>query len=293
MKETFRSEKITPAKEAYIETANEILEEYAAQGYRLTLRQLYYQLVARGRIPNLVQEYSKLSRIMVFGRMNGLVDWDYIEDRFRLPWLPYWNEGPADALKDTIDQYRLDRQKGQENYIEIWTEKDAVSNILKKSSDFYHIRLVVNRGYTSCSAIKKAFERLSHRFTNYKQDLTILYVGDHDPSGLDMIRDILDRLAEFGLFLINLDHVALTMAQIEEFKPPPNPAKITDPRAIKYISEHGSQSWELDALRPEVLKEIIEKAIEKNINLEKFLDVCRKEDRDKKDLEKIMKGFKQ
>lgn len=288
MKEAFRSEKITPAKEAYIERANEILEEYADQNLRLTLRQLYYQLVARDFIPNLVQEYSKLSRIMVFGRMNGLVDWDYIEDRLRRPWIPYWNEGPADALKDTIDQYRLDRQAGQENYIELWTEKDAVSNILKQCSDFYHIRLVVNRGYTSCSAIKDAAERFKYQ----SGDPLILYVGDHDPSGLDMIRDIHDRLEEFDPRHFHVEHVALTWSQIEEFKPPPNPAKITDPRAKWYFEEFGSESWELDALRPEVLKKIVDEAIEQYVDLDKFLMICRKEDRDKKKLEKIMKEWK-
>lgn len=287
MKEAFRSEKIAPAKEAYIERANEILEEYAAQNLTLTLRQLYYQLVARGFIPNIVQEYSKLSRIMVFGRMNGLVDWDHIEDRLRRPRLPYWNKNVVDALKDTVDQYRLDRQADQENYIELWTEKDAVSNILWKSAGFYHIRLIVNRGYTSCSAIKKAFERFKYQ----SGDPVILYVGDHDPSGLDMIRDIRDRLDEFGLVDFKVIHVALTMAQIEEYNPPPNPAKITDPRANWYFREHGSESWELDALRPEVLSTIVESAIRENIDVNQFMKIRAKEDRDKKNLEKIIKDL--
>lgn len=288
MKESFRNEKITPAKEAYLETVNGILEEYVAQGYKLTLRQVYYQLVARDHIPNRIQEYSKLSRILVFGRMNGLVDWDHIEDRLRRPWIPHWNEGVVDALKDTMDQYRLDRQRGQEKYIEVWTEKDAVSNILKRSSIFYHIRLVVNRGYTSCSAIKEAFDRMD----GCDRMAMILYVGDHDPSGLDMIRDIKDRLNEFGLPDFEMIHVALTMAQIEEFDPPPNPAKITDPRAAWYIRTHGSESWELDALRPEVLSTIVDSAIHENVDINKFLKIRTKEDWDKKELEKIMKGWK-
>lgn len=288
MKEAFRSERITPAKGVYIETVNEILEEYAAQGYKLTLRQLYYQLVARDHIPNLVQEYSKLSRILVFGRMNGLVDWDHIEDRLRKPWLPYWVTDPADAIQDVIGNYRLNRQADQETYIELWTEKDAISNILRKLSNHYHIRLVVNRGYTSCSAMKAAFERFKYHSGNP----LILYVGDHDPSGLDMIRDINDRLDEFGLWHFHIDHVALTMAQIEEYDPPPNPAKITDPRAKWYMKEFGSESWELDALRPEVLSMIVDLAILKNVDINKFMKILKKEDRDKKGLEKIMRKWK-
>lgn len=125
MKETFREQKITPERAAQIGVANEILEDYTMQGYRLTLRQLYYQLVARDIIPNTLREYSKLSATCVIGRMNGLMDWDAIEDRLRRPQLQYYVSNIADALRDTVAQYKLDRQKGQPYYMEIWTEKDA------------------------------------------------------------------------------------------------------------------------------------------------------------------------
>lgn len=90
---------------------NDIIEEYQAQGYRLTLRQLYYQLVSRDVIPNKVTEYSKLSTLLKEGRIGGIVDWDAIEDRLRRPSLPYYVAGIEDALEDTINQYRLDRMK--------------------------------------------------------------------------------------------------------------------------------------------------------------------------------------
>jgi len=287
MRERFRSNNITPKKLTYISSINSILEEYSEQGYRLTLRQLYYQLVARDFIPNRVQEYSKLSSVLVDARMNGLTDWGMIEDRIRKPHLLYWVRDIQDAINDTVRYYRLNRQEGQKNCIEIWTEKDAVSNILKRVSQYFHLRLMINRGYSSCSAMKEAFDRL--RLSNRKT--IILYIGDHDPSGLDMIRDVDSRLAEFGLDNFEVIHVALTADQIREFSPPPNPAKITDPRSRWYISEFGSESWELDALKPGDLERIVRNIAEEYIDLNLFESMVQKEKEDKEKLMELVKNI--
>lgn len=286
MKKAFRAQRITPAKMAIINKINEILEEYAKLGYRLTLRQLYYQLVARDQIPNTVQEYAKLSRTVVYGRMNGLIDWDHIEDRIRKPYKTYSVNSIEEAIKDTALTYKLDRQKGQGNHIEIWTEKDAVSNILKKSSTFYHVNLMVNRGYSSCSAMYEAFNRID----GSDQLGIILYVGDHDPSGLDMIRDIRERLREFGPIDFKVDHVALTREQIEKFRPPPNPAKTTDPRASWYIDNFGHDSWELDALKPEILDQIVSDSVLHYLDAVKFNKILEKEKKDRKKLKNAFRA---
>lgn len=291
MKERFRRDNITSKKATYISVINSILEEYSEQGYRLTLRQLYYQLVARDFIPNRVQEYSKLSSVLVFARMNGLTDWDMIEDRTRKPHLLYWVRDIQDAVEDTVRHYRLNRQEGQENCVEIWTEKDAVSNILKRVSQHFHVRLMVNRGYSSCSAMKDAFDRLQLSKRMQGQKTIILYVGDYDPSGLDMIRDIESRLNEFGLDNFEIVHVALTVEQIKEFNPPPNPAKITDPRAKRYIAEHGSESWELDALKPNDLEKIVQRNVLNFIDLGLFESMLQKEKEDKAKLTELIKNI--
>ncbi len=287
MKEAFRSEKVSKVKAAFIEIVNQILTEYSGAGYRLTLRQLYYQLVSRNYIPNTVQEYSKLSRILVFARMNGLTDWNHIEDRIRRPYIPFWVTGIRDAVQTIVHAYRLDRQKGQPEHIEVWTEKDAVSNILKRVTERYHVKLMVNRGYSSCSAMKEAFDRMD----GCEKKVVILYVGDHDPSGLDMVRDIEDRLREFGLIDFEVEHVALTRDQIDQFQPPPNPAKITDPRSDWYIREHGEESWELDALRPEVLEKIVKKAVESHVDEDVFYRMIDQEQEDKRRLEEFAEGM--
>jgi len=289
MKQAFRHDKITGKRADQIGLINEILEEYDGQGYVLTLRQLYYQLVGRGIIANEVREYTKVMKTLTMGRMNGLIDWDMIEDRSRRPHMDYAVLGISDALQDTLNQYKLDRQAGQEWNIEIWTEKDAVSNILMRVSRYYHLRLSINRGYTSCSAMYIAYERIRRQTALNGRNTKILYVGDHDPSGLDMIRDIVARFFEFEIaHAVEIIPVALTMAQIEEYNPPPNPAKINDPRASQYIAEHGDESWELDALEPEVLRSITEEAVKEHLDQDLFDSVLSQEESDKIRLEEII-----
>ena len=170
-----------------------ICEEYIGDGYSLTLRQLYYQLVARDIIPNHDKVYKKISGLKDEAVYGGLIDWGVFEDRGRVPFTPYSEDSITGALEKTVDYYRLDRQKTQKDHIEVWTEKDAISSILKRVTNRYGVTLVVNKGYTSSTAIYGAYERFSD-VINEGGKVKILYFGDHDPSGLDMIRDINDRL---------------------------------------------------------------------------------------------------
>lgn len=281
MKQQFDSElRLSKANRIMLERINTILEEYRNDGYVLTLRQLYYQLVSKDIIPNNDREYAKLSNILKKGRMAGIVDWSAIEDRVRVPKLPYWVRDVQHAIQDTIEQYRVNRMQGQQRNIEIWVEKDALSNVLFRVTSKYHIRLMVNRGYSSISAMYDAHRRL-------RSGDVILYFGDHDPSGKDMVRDIRERMEEFGRE-IDVRPVALTMEQIRRFNPPPNPAKITDPRAKWYIREYGRTSWELDALPPRELIRLAEEAVEELIDLDQY-NRCL--DREQRDIEELRSFF--
>lgn len=285
-KETFREElRLSAKNKSQLDMINEIIEEYKKDGYTLTLRQLYYQLVSRDVIPNRVQEYAKLSSLLVKGRMAGIVDWEAIEDRLRVPYRPYQVDDIPEAIQDTIDQYRLDRQEDQEVYIELWVEKDALSGVLKRITEHYHIRLMVNRGYSSCTAMHDAFKRI-RRAEREGKNTYILYLGDHDASGLDMIRDIRDRLTEFGVSP-EVIPIGLTMEQIKQYTPPPNPAKITDPRAKWYIQKFGNTSWEVDALTPQVLHQLVRDNVDDLIDSDLFNAKIKQEEKDKKKLEKL------
>ena len=272
---------------------NKIIDEYRQDGYILTLRQLYYQLVSRDIIPNQQKEYAKLSGLLVKGRMAGIVDWDAIEDRIRVPFIPYSVDDIEDAIQDTIDQYRLDRQDGQKVYVELWVEKDALSGVLKRITSHYHINLMVNRGYSSCTAMHDAYERIV-RAINDGRKAFILYLGDHDPSGLDMVRDIKERLEGFGLNYVGdyeddegftVRHIGLTDEQVKKYNPPSNPAKFSDPRAKDYIQKYGKVSWEVDALNPKILNKLVEDNVEELIDIDIFNEKIEQENKDKKTLE--------
>lgn len=283
-----------------------IVEAYQQQGYKLTLRQLHYQFVSRNWIVNHITAYKKLGKILDDCRYGGLVDWDAIEDRGRSTEWAYYEHGIPEALQRTADCYRLERQKGQDSHVEVWTEKDALSGILGRVTRKYGIGLAVNKGYTSSSAIYAAYERFIKIF-NEGRKVVILYFGDHDPSGLDMVRDIRERL-EFmfqnGNYQgediedwINEEHfqvipIGLNMEQIKKYKLPPNPAKLTDSRSDAYIAKYGNMSWEVDALEPQRLVEIVEMNIKMNIDGSIYKEVLEQEVEDIKKIKEIIKKIK-
>ena len=277
MKEKFREINFSKKNLILLEDIKEILEEYETKEIRVTLRQLYYQLVSRNILENKTKEYSKLSSLLTKARYSGEIDWRSIEDRIRIPRRPVTFENIEELVKNSIHWYELDRWEDQNYYLEIWTEKDALSSIIAPLTDKWQITLSVNRGYTSASSMYESSERF---FKKENKENIILYFGDHDPSGLDMIRDISDRLYEFKVD-VNVCPIALTMEQIEKYNPPPNPAKISDPRAKWYFENFGDTSWEVDALSPEVLEELIEINILKYLDIEKFNQIKEKEQEDK------------
>jgi len=285
MKHKFRSINLHQASMLKLSMIDKIIQEYLADGYKLTVRQLFYQMVGRGLIENDQKEYRKISSLVVLGRMGGLIDFNAIEDRVRIPRLPYFCENPRDAIEDTILTYRIDRQDGQEWYTEVWSEKDALSGLLYDVTRKYHVNLVINRGYSSCSAMYEAYGRFAKAITENGQLGQIIYLGDHDPSGKDMIRDIQDRMNEFGIGkYIDVIPVALTMEQIEKYDPPPYFAKIKDPRAKWYMAEFGDVAWEVDALTPQVLKKVLEDAITDRMDLNLYMGRLEQEEKDIKEL---------
>lgn len=237
--------------------AENIIQVYQEQGFNLTLRQLYYQFVARALIPNTEQSYTRLGNIISDARRAGLIDWDTIVDRTRyLRKLSAW-DNPKSILESARDSYHRDLWASQDKRLEVWIEKDALIGIIEAVCQENDVPFFACRGYVSDSEMWRGAMRASKHYENY-QRITIIHLGDHDPSGIDMTRDMTDRL---NLFMFQRDievkRIALTMEQIEEFNPPPNPAKITDSRYEGYASLYGNESWELDALEPQFIVELI------------------------------------
>lgn len=212
---------------ALINHCSAIIDDYLGQGLRLTLRQLYYQLVTKNLLENKERSYKNLGNLVSDARLAGMLDWDAIEDRVRVPRSPSEFTGLRELADAALATYRLPRWADQEAYVELWVEKDALAGVLEPLASENHVTLMVNRGYSSQSAMYEAGARFQE---HPGKKLILFYLGDHDPSGEDMVRDIRVRLDLFGA-PVDVQKIALTMAQIEHYRPPPNPAKMSDSRA--------------------------------------------------------------
>lgn len=272
----YRDKKFKPESLAKISQAIKIIDEYDRQGFTLTLRQLYYQFVARDLIPNTQREYAKLSVLISDARLAGLISWNSIEDRTRfLRSLATW-EKPQDILESAAKQYREDVWESQGCYAEVWVEKDALVGVIEPICNKLRMPFIACRGYMSQSEQWEAGRRFLRKMADGK-DCFIFHLGDHDPSGLHMTQDNAERVRMFAEGRVHVRRLALNYDQVEEYNPPPNPAKMTDPRANDYVAEHGDTSWELDALEPSVISELIQDAYDSIIDLDKWDEAIEKE----------------
>lgn len=282
-----------------IDQANAICSEYAASGLSLTLRQLYYQFVARDLVANTQRSYDRIGAIVSKARLAGMFDWDYIVDRTRsLAKQSTWGS-PEALIKDAAQAYLTDTWAPQKRRMEVWIEKDAAIGVIERVCTLNNVPYFSCRGYTSSSEMWEAGTRIGEYLRNGEQTV-ILHIGDHDPSGLDMSRDIEDRLRLFihqdwvNEFPVarpisrgtiragmrermreqggdigddqlpwEIRRIALTYDQVLEYAPPPNFAKESDSRFAKYQEQTGlDESWELDALDPFVMEELIQDQID-------------------------------
>lgn len=336
---------------------------YHGQGYTLTLRQLYYQLVAKDLVPNDDKMYKLIGRELSKMRRSGVIDWNAIEDRNRQTSKAYREHSVEGALERTLNSYRLDRQIGQPYHIEVMAEKDAVSNIISPVCNQWSVIYSINRGYLSTSAMYSAYRRFAGALRG-GQPIKVLYLGDHDPSGIQMREDIHKRVIEFILcgrcylsdvydaneervdkffesntvyfdyaesdegyegaapyvkghplsvirdlgLVFSSEHeamvaawvevegfefidVALSMDQIRRMNLPPNPAKLTDSRAAAYVKQFGNKSWELDAIPPSEMSDLLSNSLEEVLDVEALEAIMALEDSDKEKLQVMIESL--
>ena len=253
-------------KSLLITKTNEILNQYST---RLTLRQVYYRLVAQQIIENTEYEYKYLSRILVSARKEKLIPSYKLVDLTRRPILEdYWFrtaeehlENVLGSLKQSIISYWVHRWHNQKEYVEVWLEKAALETLFREITNTRDVTLVTCRGYPSYTLLEESARRIKEECENREVDrVTILYFGDYDPTGKDIPRHIEEELKECGISL-NLRLISLTLDQIDYYNLPPVPTKKSDSRSKKFIIQHGDIAVELDALEPDVLQEILENAI--------------------------------
>jgi len=270
---------------ARIKQANDIIEEYESKGMSITLRQLYYQFVARGLMENKKANYDRLGDLVSEGRLAGLISWTAIEDRRRnLMGLTTFNtpEGAVKWLKE--QHYRIDMWENQRFRPEVWVEKEALVGVVGQICNQLRVDFFTTVGYNSQSEAWRAGRRFA-RYISKGQTPIVFYLGDHDPSGIDMTRDNQARLSLFAGTQIQVVRLALNMDQIERYNPPPNPVKFSDVRSPEYIRRFGEQSWELDALEPTVIRNLIDDAVRRIRDEKEWERALLQEAHDKEELE--------
>jgi len=266
--------------QAMLDAAVEVLTE----NNPMTVRQVYYQLVSRQVIENCRTAYQAVSNLLVDARKDAIIPWDWIEDRLRQPrTVSMWTD-LSDFAQTVQRAYRKDVWSTQPTMIECWLEKDALSGIFEDALNQYGVTLNVGRGYDGWDSIHNAAERFGDG-----ADVTVLYFGDFDPSGEDMVRSLRDRLGELGSEP-EIIKCALTAEDIVHHHLPPAMTKTTDTRRAAFIAEHGDRCVELDALPVEVLRERIVTAVESRMDLDALDEVRQQEAGEREQLVELLSG---
>ena len=247
-----------------------------ADYWPLTLRQIYYRLVAADIIANTRSKYNDLSKVIKQMRLDALLPWETMEDRVRRV---STKRGDEDAdtfvkreLRWFLSGYSRCLVQGQENYVEVWVEKDALSRILEDVAVPYCIRVVTCRGYQSMTFLKAYADR-AEAAMDRKQTPVVLYFGDLDPSGVQMFEAAQQTLeAELDVIGVDFIRVGLNPDHVAAHKLPNNPdaLKWTDVRAKGYVKRFGEVAVELDALHPAVLEAMAKEAIEGQFDMDLF-----------------------
>lgn len=277
-KTMFAEQRFTAAGLAVVTEAERICADYARQGYQLTLRQLYYRFIADDLFPesrrdavlgtkNTEKNYKWLGDLVSNGRIGGLIDWSHITDRTRS--VSFEDQGwdsPESMLYSASAGYSITHWEGQPEYVEVWVEKEALGQIVRQAARAWDVSSFACKGSPSTSSMHEAALRLRRRERN-GQKTTVIYLGDHDPTGIDISRDIQDRLALFRS-TADVERIALNMDQVLALNPPPSPVKVTDSRTNGYIERFGTdECWELDAIEPADLDTLIQDAIRAHLDM--------------------------
>lgn len=248
------------------------LEEW----WPLTLRQIYYRLVAAGKIENTRSRYNDLSKLIKYMRIDDHLPWEVMTDRTRrVSQKRGWTDSSDFVDAETsnfLEGYDRCYVSDQQNYVELWCEKDALSAIFERVAWSYCIRAVTCKGYDSITFLHD-FRQRARGALSRGQTPVILYFGDMDPSGWQMLEATAQTLKEeFHLTGVEYRRIALNEQQVLDFGLPANPdaIKTTDTRYRSYVRRFGDLAVELDALHPATLEQMAEGAIRSCFDMAAF-----------------------
>lgn len=236
-----------PLREAILAVATEY--------ERMSLRQLYYQLVSRG-LPKTERAYKRVGDAATQLRLDGSLDYRKIADgsRTRRPVFQHGSLGAA--LETAQDLYRRNYWLDQPRAVEVWCEKDALSGVIQPVCDRWGVTYVATRGFPSLTL---RFESAMALRASGKPT-KVYYFGDHDASGRMISANLEGELRQHGAD-VRVERIALEPNQIADYRLPTRPGKGSDSRQAKFAATYGGASVELDALPPSVLEWLVDYAI--------------------------------
>lgn len=309
MKEQFISKRFNAKSQSLLSKIVAIVEQYAADGYDLSLRQLFYLLAGTGAIKKEQKLYKNLGNLVSDARLAGLIDWDMIRDRGRIPSIPGHCESIPAIIRGIKNQFKVDMWARQDSYVEVFVEKQSLENVLEPLCWELDIPFCSNKGYSSSSAYYDASKRYLAA-ADAGKELFVVYLGDHDPSGVDMSRDIDDRFTMFlegsvfsdsnlAVELSEVDprphtvkRVALNMDQVRSMHLQSSPAKPDDTRIGEYYRQFGTRdTWELAAVEPKTMVAIVREAVEALIDEEKWDEDKAREEKGRAELERFAETY--
>ena len=293
MKERFQDVKFSPEAQLAVDRICGVAEDYMRQGYRLTVRQVHYQFVRNNWYRNTKENAKKLEGLIGKARLAGLLDWDAIEDRGRVTHEVGTWPCMADYLQSLNDAYRRGKWKQQPRYVEVMVEKQALQGVLLPVCQRWEVPFTANKGYSSMSSLYERGKYIQSMRDVEKKEVHVIYLGDHDPSGIDMTRDVQERLELFSDGPVTVHRVALNRDQVDHWELPENPAKMSDSRADAYVAEHGESSWELDAIPPSGLVELLEESITRLVDMKQWDADVDLQNRERDRLQDVVEEFRQ
>jgi hypothetical protein len=253
-----------------------LTEEYMNKGWKMTTRHAYYKLVSLNLIQNTEKSYNSVKTLIDNAKQAGLLDWAAFEDKQRVvkgdtsdPYHGPFTVNIKEAVMREVEScFTSQLWAKQTCYVEVYTEKIALEGLIAEAADERRVAYLAVRGYSSGQALFEAAERFRGKINQGKK-CVLLYVGDHDSSGEDMVRDVQDRLARFGAGEVEVKKIALTLDQARHYNLPPQPLKESDTRSRGYKAKFGiAESWEADALDPDVLIGLVREGILECFNFE-------------------------
>lgn len=260
----------------------EAIATIAVEYDRLSVRQLFYQLVARGVIEKTERSYKRVCDASAQMRLDGTLDYRKVTDGHRTRRVVYAHDGLADALADAHAFYRRNFWRDQAETVEVWCEKDALTGVIQPVCDTYGVTYVATRGFPSITLRYESARVL----VDLGKPAHLFYFGDLDASGVRISDNLEAELRQHGAE-VTVERVALNPDHIREYRLPTRPGKWSDSRQAAFAARYGDASVELDALPPDVLTDLVENRIVSTIDVAAWRRAAKVEDLERQTLESL------